>query len=110
MADTKSKKEAVSELVGWHYKSEPALQTVLWIRSAKDEDPNEPIRLLEVNAETIATGSVEPFAFAPTSEVPYGTLVALITPAEYEELKTNPKNLPEGWSLEGAEELSRETA
>ena len=67
----------------------------------------EPIRLLEVNAATVPTGSVEPFTFSPTEEIPFRTVLAEITPEELELLRSNPEVLPRGWDLSRAERFVR---
>jgi len=97
------------ELIAWHFRVEPELQRVFILRSGVDASPDAPIRLLEVNASTPATGSVEPYGFAPTVDVPFRTVIAEITPEEYEQLLANPAALkhPPGWDLSFAEEVTR---
>ncbi len=105
---TVDRETAVRELVAWHFRVEPELQRVFVLRSVGDT-PDAPVRLLEVNAATAATGSIEAFGFAPTEEVPFRTVIAEITPEELESLRHDPsalKRSPE-WDLEGAEDISR---
>ncbi|MFI5301731.1 MAG: hypothetical protein ACHREM_26885 [Polyangiales bacterium] len=97
MAQTKD--EAARELANWHFGVEPDLQRVIRIVAENEDEPNEPIKLLEVNAATVASGSVEPFAFAPSESVPFPTVIAEITPEEYERIKSDQMTLPAGWSL-----------
>lgn len=42
--------------------AEPDLTHVIRIVGDNEDAPDEPIKLLEVNAATVATGSVEPYA------------------------------------------------
>lgn len=96
------KDQVARELAESHFLVEPSLKCVYWIVS-ENEGENEPIKLLEVNADTVATGSVEVFTFAPTKDVPYATAIAEVTPEEFERLKKNELKLPRGWSLAKAQ-------
>ncbi|HEY6558523.1 MAG TPA: hypothetical protein VI072_14675 [Polyangiaceae bacterium] len=58
-----TKEDAVRELAEWHFSVEPDLKQVIRIVGEKEDEPNEPIKLLEIHAATVATGSVEAFAF-----------------------------------------------
>jgi len=100
---------AARELIAWHFRVEPELQRVFLLRASVDTSADAPIRLLEVNASTPATGSIEPFGFSPTDDVPFRTVIAEITPEEYERLRSDPSALkhPPGWELSFAEEITR---
>jgi hypothetical protein len=104
-----AKDTVARDLIAWHFRTEPELQRVFILRSNIDSSPDAPIRLLAVNAATPATGSIEPFGFAPTVEVPFRTVIAEITPEEYEQLRSDPASLkhPPGWELSSAEEVTR---
>lgn len=104
---TTSKKEAAERLIAWHFEVEPELLEVFRIVSDDEEAQGEPIKLLEVNAATFATGSIEPFSFAPSDDVPYRTVIAEITPEELERVRRKEIALPPGWSLEKAEAKQR---
>ncbi|MES1242484.1 MAG: hypothetical protein ABUT39_12780 [Acidobacteriota bacterium] len=105
-----AKDAAARRLIDWHFSVEPDLREVYRIVMDNEESLEEPIRLLEVNAATVATGSVEPFTFSPTREIPFRTVIAEITPEELESLRSHPESLPEGWSLSTAERFSRPEA
>jgi hypothetical protein len=102
-----SKKEAADSLIDWHFHMEPELVEVYRFVSDNEDAPEEPIKLLEVNAATFASGSVDPFSFAPSTETPYRTVVAEITPEELERVRRNEIRLPSGWRLEKAERRKR---
>jgi hypothetical protein len=102
-----SRHEAAHRLIRWHFEVEPELREVYLIAEGSEDSADAPIKLLEVNSATLPTGSVEPFAFAPTKDVPYPTLIAEVTPEELQALQTNPDALPAGWSLDGAERIER---
>jgi hypothetical protein len=108
MARTKT--QVIQWLVEHHFQIEDGLERVVVIHGPGFADPREPIKLLEVNANTIATGSVEPFSFSPTSDVPFVTEIAEITPEEYTKLQKRELAMPEGWPLEDAEDRRRPAA
>jgi hypothetical protein len=103
-----TKDEIARNLAQAHFRVEDGLEQVVIIDSGSD--PREPIKLLEVNANTLPTGSIEPFSFSSTSEIPFVTHVAEITPDEYARLQRGELSLPEGWSLEHAVFLPRPRA
>jgi hypothetical protein len=98
----RSKDEVTQELVDAHFRIEPALSHIYRIRSDREDDPREPIKLLEVNANTVATGSVDSFSFAPTKDTPSPTVIAEVTPEEFRQIQSGEIALPRGWSLQGA--------
>lgn len=98
------KDEVARELVEGHFRVEPDLQQVIRIVADNEDEPNEPIKLLEVNAATVATGSVERYAFGPSASVPFPTVIAEVTPEEFDRISRHELKLPEGWSL-GAKTL-----
>lgn len=92
-----------ADLINWHFKVEPGLVTVYRVTNENEADPKEPIKLIEVNAQTVATGSFEAYGFAPTRDVPFPTLIAEVTPDEFAELRRNGK-IPRGWDIAGAKQ------
>ncbi|HEY2410281.1 MAG TPA: hypothetical protein VGI10_29955, partial [Polyangiaceae bacterium] len=65
----------------------------------QEHDSGEPIKLLEVNSATSASG-IWPIAFTPDPpEVPYGSVVVEVTPEEYTAIKEEALALPPGWTL-----------
>jgi hypothetical protein len=107
MSAMHAKDAAARRLIDWHFTVEPELREVYRILMENEGSQEEPIRLLEVNAATVSTGSVEPFAFSPTQEIPFRTVIAEITPEELESLRSHPEALPQGWSLTRAERFVR---
>ena len=107
MSAMRVKDAAARRLIEWHFTVEPELREVYRIVGDNEESGEEPIRLLEVNAATVSTGSVEPFAFSPTEEIPFRTVIAEITPEELESLRRHPETLPEGWNLSRAQRFVR---
>lgn len=103
-----SKDQVARELIEAHFKIEPHLQTVYRVMTENETSATEPIKLLEVNAATVATGEVTPFEFAPTQDVPFPTIIAEVTPAEFEAVQDGRSRLPRGWSLDHAQRFTRE--
>jgi len=96
---------AAEDLIQEHFDLEPSLEQVIWINTDKPAE----IRLLEINSDTIATGMVQSFYFAPSREIPYAMKMAEITPEEWQKILQNEIPLPEGWTLENYKVYSRET-
>jgi hypothetical protein len=97
------------DLIRWHFQVEPGLITVYRVINENEGDPAEPIKLIEVNAHPVSTGSLEAFGFAATKDVPYPTLIAEVTPDELDELRRS-RRLSAGWDIERAECFSRPAA
>jgi len=108
MAPTKD--EAARELAAWHFGVEPYLERVIRILAENEDEPGEPIKLLEVNGATVATGNVEAFAFAPSKSLPFPITIAEVTPEEFERIARHELPLPRGWSLENSEQFPRPRA
>ena len=96
-------KEAVAQrLAEAHYAIEPAIELIVQLLASpeREADPREPIKLLEVNPETITSG-VLPVFFGPhpASGIFYPTVIVEVTPEEYEKIRGDPASLPNGWRL-----------
>lgn len=105
-----TKDEAVQELIDWHFQIAPEIVKVYRFLSDNENAPDEPIKLLEVNKETLATGRVTPFGFAKTEEIPYTTVIAMVTPEEMNQIEENSLPLPRGWNLENTRPYTRPDA
>jgi len=68
--------------------------------------PDTPIKLLEVNTNTFASG-VMPVYFGPVraSGILYPSVIVEVTPDEFERIRSHQLSLPNGWMI--AEELPR---
>ncbi len=103
-----SKDQVARELIEVHFKTEPHLQAVYRMMTDNEASVTEPIKLLEVNAATVGTGEVTPFEFAPTQEVPFPTIIAEVTPDEFEAVLGGRSRLPRGWRFDHAQRFTRE--
>jgi hypothetical protein len=107
---TKSDKDrAAQQLVEWHYEIEPGLELVYRVVSEDEDDPKEPIKLVEINSAAVGTGSFEAFAFAPSDDIPYTTVIAELTHEQLQKLRADGA-LPPGWNLDTAIEIPRPVA
>ncbi len=89
------------ELASKHYEIEAGLTHIYWITSAREESSKmEPIKLLEVNENTVPSG-IMPIQFGPSpaSGVYYPSVIVEVTPYEFAKIRSGELRLPEGWSL-----------
>jgi len=108
--DVHEKDEVAASLIAWHFRIEPELRAIYRIISADEDAAGEPIKLLEVNAASVETGRVVPFAFGSAGDITYPSVVAEVTPAEMDAIRQRKIALPAGWSLETAREFLRPRA
>ncbi len=85
----KSKLETAKSLANAHFQVEPNLKRVYLIQPINDQDPNDPIKLLEVVEGTIERG-IEPVGFVadPARGMEYPLMIIEISPTEYESIRT----------------------
>lgn len=84
----KSKLKVAMSLAKAHFSVEPNLKRVCLIEPFDNEDPNDPIKLLEVVEGTIERG-IEPVAFTadPVHGIDYPSIIVEVSPAEYEDIR-----------------------
>ncbi len=98
--------EATEELVRWHFQIAPEVVEIYRFQSDNEDAPDEPIKLLDVSEGTLSTGKVSPFGFGRTDEIPYPTVIAMITPEEMAQIRQDALPLPRGWSLKHSRRYS----
>ena len=100
--------EIARELANKHYEIESGITQIFRFTDPADAkfDRTKPIKLLEVNENTVASG-VMPLYFgpAPASGIPYASVIVEVTPDEYKKIQSNDLKLPAGWI--DREEMSR---
>ncbi len=107
---TQTKDQVAARLAETHYILESGIRHIFRIRSDATEDgAAEPIKLLEVNADTVPSG-ILPVYFGPREEggIPYATVIVDVTPAEFDRLQAHDLALPDGWRV--GEAFPRPTA
>ena len=80
---------------------EPAISSIYRLEApGRESDPAEPIKLLEINPNTTASGIV-PVGLSthPSSGIDYPSIVVEIHPSEFTQLRQGELVLPNGWSF-----------
>jgi hypothetical protein len=96
------KEEVRRTLARAHYASEPGIRQIFTVlgNAADEMLPNEPIKLLEVNEDTVPSG-IMPLGFDPVpgSGFPFPSVIIEVTPDEMEMIRRQQLALPHGWTL-----------
>src|SRR3954451_7324023 len=99
MADKDAEARKLAEA---HYEVEEGMMQIFRITggAAAEVLPNEPIKLLEVNENTIPLG-IMPLGFgpAPTYGIHFPSVIVEVTPDEYERIRSKELELPNGWTI-----------
>jgi hypothetical protein len=95
-----SKEDQALDLARAHQSTDPGIQAVYRLQAADEDAPGEPVKLLEVNENTVERG-VEPIRFGPDPDggVPFASIVVDVSPREFEQIRTGRLPLPHGWQL-----------
>jgi hypothetical protein len=100
------KDESARQLARKHYEIEAGLTRVIRFSGSADilERAREPIKLLEVNANTVPTGVMAlGFDAAPDAGIRFPSVIIEVTPDEFEKIQTKELKLPQGWEGEREE-------
>jgi hypothetical protein len=102
------KHEAARKLAQAHYLVEQGLVSVFRLTGPAETEA-EPIKLLEVNRDTVPTG-IMPLGFdaAPDRGIPFPSIIVEVTPDEYEQIRSGALALPNGWQI--GDEIPNENA
>ncbi|HTU88862.1 MAG TPA: hypothetical protein VMF69_02085 [Gemmataceae bacterium] len=104
----KAKVAAAKELAKKHYEVEDGLMRIFRLTSQAELEASrsEPIKLLEVNENTVPSG-VMPLHFGPVPAIgiPFPSIIVEVTPEEFTKIKTRELKLPKGWEI--GEELPK---
>ncbi len=96
-----TKDQVAARLAETHYLLEGGMRQIFRIRNDAAEDAAaEPIKFLEVNADTVPAG-ILPVYFGAHEErgIPYATVIVDVTPDEFERLQAHELTLPDGWRV-----------
>jgi hypothetical protein len=100
VADDKA--EVARTLAQKHYEAEDGLQRIFRLSGSPELEvrPAEPIKLLEVNSNTVPSG-ILPVSFgpAPASGIPYSSVIVEVSPEEFAKIQNHELTLPKGWLL-----------
>ncbi len=97
-----TKEEEAIELARKHYEIEDGMIQIFRITGPDEAEArsNEPIKLLEVNENTVPAG-IMPLGFgpSPSAGLHYSTVIVEITPDEFERIRNEEWELPHGWKV-----------
>ena len=97
-----NKEEEARYLAGKHYEIEVGLSKVFRVLGPGDADlqATEPIKLLEVNENTVPSG-IMPIGFGPhpASGLHYPSIIVEVTPEEFRKIDSQEWQLPHGWRV-----------
>jgi hypothetical protein len=103
------KDDSASELAKRHFEVEAGLTRIIRFSGSADVrvQAAEPIKFLEVNENTVASG-VMPLGFdaAPASGIHFPSVIIEVTPREFEQIQAEELKLPRGWEVR-REEMPR---
>lgn len=104
---------AARDLARKHFEVEPGMQRVIRFAATLDPDEQlrEPIKLLEVNEATPASG-ILPLGFgaAPDAGIRFESILIEVTPTEYEQIEQQELKLPADWKYRLEEFVRPQTA
>ena len=106
-----TKDDEANEMAQKHYQVETGLTHVIRITRGADAEinPQEPIKLLEVNENTVPSGIMPiQFAPAPAAGIHYPIVIVEVTPEEFHKIQTGELKLPHDWKI--GEIILRSTA
>jgi hypothetical protein len=97
-----TKDEEAVELARKHFQIETGMTQIFRLTGSADVEfrPNEPIKLLEVNENTVPAG-IMPIQFGPSpaSGLNYPTIIVEVTPDEFQKIQNQQLELPHGWKI-----------
>jgi hypothetical protein len=96
------KEAEIRRLAEVHYQVEEGITHIFRITGSGDAElrPNEPIKLLEVNQNTIPSG-IMPLQFdpVPADGIHFPAIIVEVTPDEYLRIRSSELVLPCGWTI-----------
>lgn len=100
MSDDRLK--AATVVASKHYAVESGMEEIVLYSAdhGVERVEREPLKLLEVNANTISSG-VMPLHFGPAPEFgfDYPSVIIEVTPEEYDQIRSHRLRLPAGWDI-----------
>jgi hypothetical protein len=98
----RTKDEEAKDLAIKHYEIETGMTHIFRVTGSADVEvrPTEPIKLLEVNENTVPSG-IMPIWFGPSpaSGLHYSSVILEVTPDEFERIRNKELKLPNGWKV-----------
>jgi hypothetical protein len=101
-----SKEEFVAWIARQHFAIDKGITRIVYLPTGA---PEQEVRLVEVNAlaNLPENAPVEAVDFMPDIEgIPYALFVADVTPRQFDAIMSGQLPLPNGWQLDGSQEIS----
>jgi hypothetical protein len=96
-----SKECVAKRLADAHRAAEPAITAVYRVYSPAEGSPTEPLKLIEVNPNTTASGIMPVHLSAhAASGIYYPSIIIEIHPSEFTQLQQGVLVLPHGWTAD----------
>jgi hypothetical protein len=96
------KAKAAKDLALKHFKIEPGMTQIftIWEEPQYEALPSTPIKLLEVNQNTVTSG-IQPLGFdaVPSAGIRYPSVILEVTPDEFLRIRSQQLSLPPGWTI-----------
>jgi len=85
-------------LAASHYRTEAGITHIYRIESDQESQASEPIKLLEVNENTISSG-IMPLQFGPSAAggIHFSSIIVEVTPQEFSQIQSGQLPLPKRW-------------
>jgi hypothetical protein len=97
-----TKDEEAKALAEKHYQVEAGMTHIFRVTGAAEAEvrPAEPIKLLEVNENTVPSG-IMPIHFGPSpaSGLHFSSVIVEVTPDEFQKIQAQELQLPDGWRV-----------
>jgi len=105
ISEKTDKNIVAQQLASSHKQIEPTITHIFRIVSPREAEPKEPIKLLEINTDTVPAG-IMPVVMGPGGDIVFPTMVVEVTPEEFEQLKNGELHLPDSdWQIDYARPL-----
>lgn len=98
----RNRDDEARRLAAAHYHVETGIKQIFRILASAEVEPrtDEPIKLLEVNENTIPAGIVPlQFGPAPAMDFHFPSIIVEVTPDEFEQIHRQELPLPAGWTV-----------
>ena len=94
------KRKYALQLARTHSRLESTISAIGYITSDSENNPHEPIKLLEINS-AISASVFFPVAFGPSDTIPFKRILVELTPKEAKDLENGKlEGCPDNWKIE----------
>jgi hypothetical protein len=94
------KTEMAKTLARAYKQADPTISRIVRVLADPEQEATEPVKLLEVNPETSASGIIPVSLGAAPPEFPFPSVVIEVTENEFDAIREGKLPLPEGWRLD----------